>query len=109
MGVGEATGSVAGEAPAAETHSLLRLRALPEGAGSSGGSRVVARWNYARYFVIPMLAGYQEGVSYVPSVKESLEAIRAWENMIRVWEGDEGKGVGAVTIEYPLDGLHGEP
>ena len=63
------------------------------------------RWNYARYFVIPMLAGYQEGVAYAPSVEESLEAIRAWENMIRVWEGDEGEVVGAVTIEYPWPGM----
>jgi len=39
------------------------------------------------------LAGYQEGVAYAPSVEESLEAIRAWENMIRVWEGDEGEMV----------------
>ena len=56
------------------------------------------RWNYARYFVAPMLGTYGQGE---PSIEDSLKAIRFWEDTIGVWENDEGKIVGVVSSENP--------
>jgi len=39
-----------------------------------------------------------------PSVEASREAIRLWEELIGVWENDDGEIVGAVTTEYPKRG-----
>jgi hypothetical protein len=48
------------------------------------------RWNYARYFVIPMIGAYgKEPVS----PQDSRQAIRWWEDHIRVWEDDRGQVV----------------
>jgi len=57
------------------------------------------RWNYARYFVAPMLGVYQHGE---PSVEDSLKAIRCWEEVMGVWENDEGDIVGVANIEHPV-------
>jgi hypothetical protein len=56
------------------------------------------RWNYARYFVAPMLGAYRQEE---PNVEGSLRAIRFWEDTIGVWENDEGEIVGVVNMEYP--------
>ncbi len=56
------------------------------------------RWNYARYFVAPMLGTYGQGE---PSPEDSLKPIRFWEDTIGVWENDEGEIVGVVNMEYP--------
>ena len=56
------------------------------------------RWNYARYFVAPMLGTYGQGE---PSIEDSLKAIRFWEDTIGVWENDESKIVGVVSSENP--------
>jgi len=61
----------------------------------------IERWNYARYFVMPMMGAY--GLEE-PSVEASREAIRLWEELIGVWENDDGEIVGAVTTEYPKRG-----
>ena len=56
------------------------------------------RWNYARYFVAPMLGGYgtEDGSS-----KRSLKAIALWEDMVRIWEDDAGEIAGVTCIEHP--------
>jgi mycothiol synthase len=56
------------------------------------------RWNYARYFVAPMLGAYgtEEGTP-----EGSLRAIQLWEDMVRVWEDDAGGIVGVTCIEHP--------
>ena len=56
------------------------------------------RWNYARYFVVPMLGTYGQGE---PSPEDSLKAIRFWEDAIGVWENDEGEILGVVSSENP--------
>lgn len=58
----------------------------------------IERWNYARYFVAPMLgsAGTEPGVP-----PGALRAIRMWEDMIGLWEDEEGTIVGVANIEHP--------
>ena len=59
------------------------------------------RWNYARYFVAPMLGGYRQEK---PNLEDSLKAIRLWEDTIGIWENDENEIVGVVSSEseqYP--------
>jgi len=58
----------------------------------------IERWNYARYFVAPMLANYEQEV---PSPEDCLKAIRFWEDTIGVWENEAGEIVGVVNIEHP--------
>jgi predicted N-acetyltransferase YhbS len=57
----------------------------------------IERWNYARYFVAPMLGSYgtEEG-----STRGSLEAIQLWESLVGIWEAN-GEVVGVATIEHP--------
>ncbi|KYK27448.1 MAG: hypothetical protein AYK23_02320 [Candidatus Proteinoplasmatales archaeon SG8-5] len=58
----------------------------------------IERWNYARYFVAPMLGSWgDEG----QSVEDSLAAIRLWEEMNGVWETEDGEIAGVVCIEHP--------
>ena len=57
------------------------------------------RWNYARYFVAPMLGVYQHAE---PSEADSLKAIRFWEEAIAVWENDRGDIAGVANIEHPV-------
>jgi len=56
------------------------------------------RWNYARYFVAPMLGSYGTETG---APEGSLNAIRLWEDTARVWEDDEGDIVGVTCIEHP--------
>ena len=56
------------------------------------------RWNYARYFVAPMLGSYGTDRG---TPEGSLKAIRLWEEMVRIWEDDAGRIVGVTCIEHP--------
>jgi len=59
------------------------------------------RWNYARYFVIPMIGTYaQDPVS----PQDSSKAIRWWEDHIRLWENAQGQVVAVTALEYPWPG-----
>lgn len=53
----------------------------------------IARWNYARYFVAPLLGD--------PNPEESEKNICFWEETIGVWENAEGETVGVVNVEHP--------
>jgi predicted N-acetyltransferase YhbS len=55
------------------------------------------RWNYARYFVTPMLATYGVGE---PDVQAVQEAIRLFDAMTGIWENEAGDVVGVVNIEH---------
>jgi predicted N-acetyltransferase YhbS len=55
------------------------------------------RWNYARYFVAPMLANYGQDE---PRPEDCEKAIRLWEEMTGVWENEAGEVVGVVNIEH---------
>jgi len=57
----------------------------------------IERWNYARYFVAPMLGAYgtEDG-----RPQGSLDAIALWEDLTAIWEAD-GEVVGVATIEHP--------
>lgn len=63
----------------------------------------IARWNYARYFVAPLLGAW--GVSDIreavpdPTGNKSREAIWQWENSIGIWENDTGDIIGVVNPE----------
>ena len=64
----------------------------------------IERWNYARYFVAPMLGS--EGTD--PGVPEgSLNAIAMWESLVGLWENEEGAIVGVACIEHPHPGHSG--
>jgi len=58
----------------------------------------IERWNYARYFVAPMLgaSGTETGIP-----QGSLKAIALWEEMVGVWEDAAGSIVGVTCIEHP--------
>jgi predicted N-acetyltransferase YhbS len=59
----------------------------------------IERWNYARYFVAPMLGS--DGRD--PGVPEgALEAIRLWQEHVGLWEQD-GRIVGVANIEHPVE------
>jgi len=56
------------------------------------------RWNYARYFVAPMLGAY--GLHSQDNSK-SIKAIKLWEKLNGVWENEAGEIVGVACIEHP--------
>jgi predicted N-acetyltransferase YhbS len=56
------------------------------------------RWNYARYFAIPMIGAYAKDPV---SPEDSREAIQKWVDSIRLWENDEGEVVAVTALEYP--------
>jgi predicted N-acetyltransferase YhbS len=56
------------------------------------------RWNYARYFVAPMLANYEQDE---PRPEDCQKAIHLWEGLTGVWENQAGEIVGVVNIEHP--------
>jgi predicted N-acetyltransferase YhbS len=58
----------------------------------------IERWNYARYFIAPLLGGYGQKE---PRLEDSLRAIRFWEDKVGVWENDEHEIAGVVNMEYP--------
>lgn len=83
---------------------FMRVRNLLVDSYSLGGrpyNWCIERWNYARYFVVPMLATHRRGE---PTAEQSLEAIRRWEATIGVWENEEGQLVGVTLSEYPWMG-----
>jgi predicted N-acetyltransferase YhbS len=58
----------------------------------------IERWNYARYFVAPMIGAY--GTDQENNEGE-LKAIVLWEDLVRVWEDEEGNIIGVTCIEHP--------
>ena len=56
------------------------------------------RWNYARYFVAPMLGTFGK---MEPTIEQSREAIRFLEDLTAVWKNEDGLAVAAVLIEHP--------
>jgi predicted N-acetyltransferase YhbS len=59
----------------------------------------IERWNYARYFVAPMLGSYGTDAG---TPQGSLDAIRLWEDLVGLWEDEEGEVAGVATIEHPV-------
>jgi ribosomal protein S18 acetylase RimI-like enzyme len=60
----------------------------------------IERWNYARYFVAPMIGAYGKEPT---TTEESRDAIRRWEATVRIWEHGE-EIVGVVCSEHPALG-----
>ncbi len=58
----------------------------------------IERWNYARYFVAPMLGAFGQAEH---KIEDSLQAIRFWEETVGLWENDAGEIVGVVNMEHP--------
>jgi mycothiol synthase len=58
-------------------------------------------WNYARYFVMPMIGRRDVRT---PTVEDSLEGIRRFDEMTAVWENEQGQVAAALTVEYPWAG-----
>jgi ribosomal protein S18 acetylase RimI-like enzyme len=56
------------------------------------------RWNYARYFVLPMIGAYAKDPV---SVEDSQKAIRFWEDHTRLWKNAGGEVVAVTALEYP--------
>lgn len=54
------------------------------------------RWNYARYFVAPMLGAFGSN-----SDLDERQAIAFWEEHVRVWEDESGAIAGVTCIEHP--------
>jgi predicted N-acetyltransferase YhbS len=61
------------------------------------------RWNYARYFIAPLLGSSGTDVG---TPQSALDAIARWEDLVRVWENEAGEIVGVTCIEHP-DPTHG--
>jgi mycothiol synthase len=57
----------------------------------------IERWNYARYFIAPMLGSEGTETGTPPG---SLKAIELWEKLVGLWEAN-GEIVGVATIEHP--------
>lgn len=55
------------------------------------------RWNYARYFITPMLN--TEGVGE-PDLDAVKAAIELWNEITGIWENEAGEIVGVVNIEH---------
>jgi len=58
----------------------------------------IERWNYARYFVAPMLGSYGTDTG---TPDGSLKAIALWEDLVRIWEDERSAIVGVTCIEHP--------
>jgi predicted N-acetyltransferase YhbS len=61
------------------------------------------RWNYARWFVSPMLADYGR---IEPDPDAYQQAIRLWDDVTGLWENAAGDIVGVANIEH-TDPSHG--
>jgi predicted N-acetyltransferase YhbS len=60
----------------------------------------IERWNYARYFVAPMLGAQRLANTSMEDIqRKSQEAISIWENSIGIWENGFGEIVGVVNPE----------
>ncbi len=66
--------------------------------GTPGLNWGLERWNYARFFVAPMLGSTGTDPGVPPG---ALRAIRMWEEMIGLWEDDKGNIIGVANIEHP--------
>lgn len=58
-------------------------------------------WNYARYFAAPMLGAYGETEN---TTAKSLDAIKLWEDAIRIWENDKSEIVAVVCPDEHIPG-----
>ena len=56
------------------------------------------RWNYARYYITPMLVA--NGIND-PNLDAVEAAIHLWNDSIALWENETGKIVSVVNIEHP--------
>jgi predicted N-acetyltransferase YhbS len=56
------------------------------------------RWNYARYYVLPMLV--TPGVGD-PDLQAVDQAVKLWNEITGIWENKTGDIVGVVNIEHP--------
>jgi len=91
---------------------LLATHYLVDGKPFNWG---IERWNYARYFVAPMLGAWgleENAPDALPDVTnvKSREAIRFWEDSIGIWENEAGEIVGVVNPDehvpwHPAYGL----
>lgn len=78
---------------------FLRIRDLLVGARQAFDQLPnwdLCRWNYARYFVAPLLGGWW--------YQSEDEGIRFWEDTVGVWEDDQGDVVGVAHVENPRYG-----
>ena len=55
------------------------------------------RWNYARYFITPMLV--TEGIGD-PDQQAIAEAVQLWNDVTEIWEDETGQIAGVVNIEH---------
>lgn len=55
------------------------------------------RWNYARYFITPMLVTHGIGEPDLGAVKA---AVQLWNDSIAIWENEAGEIIGVVNIEH---------
>jgi predicted N-acetyltransferase YhbS len=55
------------------------------------------RWNYAYYYIIPMLV--TEGIGE-PDLQAVDQAVQLWNDLTCVWENSSGEVVGVVNIEH---------
>jgi mycothiol synthase len=62
----------------------------------------IERWNYARYFVAPMIGANGTDQN---NIEGELKAIALWEDLVRVWEDEAGNIVGVTCIEHPDSAL----
>jgi hypothetical protein len=58
----------------------------------------IERWNYARFFVVPMMS-VPDGV--FPGIEESNAGIRLWESTVGLWENEQQEVVGVASLEDP--------
>ncbi len=58
----------------------------------------IERWNYARYFIAPMLGSYgtEDGTP-----DGAIRSIKLWEDSVGLWETEAGEIAGATCIEHP--------
>lgn len=83
------------------THDFLRVRDfLSETFGiyQRSVNWRIERWEYAFYFVAPMLAHWGEPS---PTLESAEKAISFLESLTCLWETDSGEIAGVVTIEHP--------
>jgi len=57
----------------------------------------IERWNYARYFIAPMLGAYG---TEDETPEGSLRTIRFWEDSVALWETQDGEIAGVACIEH---------
>jgi len=58
----------------------------------------IERWNYARYFVAPMLGADPDKPQDDAGERR---AIKLWEDLVGLWEDEQGDIVGVTCVEHP--------